>query len=509
MDRSIVYASQQPTADTWLGAERAKMVALGFLSQAVLGSNTVIDGLACTPTTPASLAVNIGAGSIYTMAPVDSSTYSALAADPTTSILKQGILSASTAITLTPPSTSGYAINYLIQAAFSEIDTDSLILPYFNSANPLVPLSGPAGSGTSQPTWRRGRISIVAKAGIAASAGSQITPSPDAGYVGICVVTVANGATQLTSSNISSYSAAPKVGVKLPDVPKWVQGSSYSWGVDVGTANAIVAIMDPVVTAYTPGLRVTIKKINSANTGAMTIDVGAGAVSLRDYTGAVLNSGAIPAGSIISAVYNGSTFNMIGGNASYTSVTNLTANSGDGVEVTAGGLVNFRVSRGTQDNTVNSGDLWPRGDAGDGTCRYMTTSDFISWARGAVISPTIAIAEGSGPQSVTIAGRAGQKLLILTQYEGSEDTVGGWPTNYIVGSLTLSANGTQIASKNIRCHLNWIDIWSAGRQNLTARAMGFQQYEIPSAGNYTFTALAKNLSNVNFSNPTSILVFGV
>lgn len=510
MDRTLVYAAQQPTADTWLGAERAKMIAQGFLSQAVFGTNVVADGLACTPTTPASLAVNIGAGSIYAMAPVDSSVYSALAADPSTSIMKQGVLANATSLTLVPPVAAGYAINYLIQAAFSEVDTDATILPYFNSANPLVPFSGPAGSGASQPTWRRGRVSLVAKAGIAASAGAQITPSPDAGYVGLWVVTVANGATQITSQNIAGYAAAPYISVKLPDVPKWVQSGSYAWGVDTGTANAIVAAMSPVIAAYSAGMRVTIKKVNYANTGAMTIDLGPGAVSLRDYTGAVLNSGAIPAGSVIEAVYNGSTFNMVGGNASYTSVTNLTANSGDGVEVTQSGAVNFRVARGTYDSTIADGDLWPRGDGVDGTCRYMNTIDFAAWARGAILAPTLSIAEGSGPQSVTIAGRAGQKLLILTQYDGAESLgYNGWPTNYIVGNLVLTANGTQIASKSIRCHLDWIDIWSAGRANLTARTLGFAQYTIPSAGNFTFTATAKNLSNVNFSNPSSILVFGV
>lgn len=510
MDRSIVYPAQQPTAETWLGAERAKMVSQGFLSQAVLGSNTVVDGLLCTPTTPASLAVNISPGSIYATAPVDSSVYGSLAADPSKSITKQGILSSPASLTLVPPVAAGYSINYLIQAAFSEVDTDNIVLPYFNSNNPLVPLSGPSGSGASQPTWRRGAVALVAKGGVAASSGSQITPAPDPGYVGICVVTVANGATQITSGNISKYAPAPYVGVKLPDVPKWVQAASYAWAQDNGSANAIVAVMDPPVTAYTPGLRITIRKINSPNTGAMTIDIGAGAVSLRDYTGAVLTAGSVPGGSIIEAVYNGSTFNMVGGNASFTNVTNLTANSGDGIEVTNAGAVNFRVSRGTQDSTIEFGDIWPRGDGIDGTLRYVNTFELIEYLRKNVVWPVGGESTGFGPQSITFFCKKNSLIMIDSFYEGGEETVAGWPSNYIVGSLRVLLNGGLYTSQNIRCYLNWIDIWSAGRQNLTAPMQQRFFWSAPSDGSYTFQAVAKKLDGTsNYNNTTRISAYGV
>ena len=59
MDRNIVYPGAIPLDTDLLSPNLNAMIGLGFLAQAVLGTSTVVDGLACQPTTPASMSVTI------------------------------------------------------------------------------------------------------------------------------------------------------------------------------------------------------------------------------------------------------------------------------------------------------------------------------------------------------------------------------------------------------------------------------------------------------------------
>jgi hypothetical protein len=74
-----------------------------------------------------------------------------------------------------------------------------------------MPYSGAGGNGVSQAQTRKCGVAVQVKAGTAATTGSQVTPTPDAGYIGLWVVTVANGQTTITSGNISLYPGAPLV----------------------------------------------------------------------------------------------------------------------------------------------------------------------------------------------------------------------------------------------------------------------------------------------------------
>ena len=224
MDRSIVYSQEQGRSTDFLFAQRAAMIGLSKLAQAVLGASTCVNGLACTATSPASLSVNIAKGEIYSMGNVDSSAYGVLPADTSDTILKQGIVLATTNLATPAPTTSGYSINYLIEAIYQDTDTTNVVLPYFNSANPTQPLSGQSNSGTSQPTQRQGQCVLAVKAGTAAATGSQTTPTPDAGYVGLWVVTVPYGATGVTSGNIAQYTGAPFLSVTLQNILSGLPG---------------------------------------------------------------------------------------------------------------------------------------------------------------------------------------------------------------------------------------------------------------------------------------------
>src|SRR6476646_9560805 len=129
MDRVIVYPGAIPLDTDILNVSRNVMGALGFLMKAVFGSTTVVDGLSCTPSSPPTLAVRVGPGSVTQFLPFETSPYGSLAADTSFFIPKMGCLTDETAFVMSAPLSVGQSINYLIQAAFLESDTGPEVLP--------------------------------------------------------------------------------------------------------------------------------------------------------------------------------------------------------------------------------------------------------------------------------------------------------------------------------------------------------------------------------------------
>jgi hypothetical protein len=216
MDRQIVYPASIPLDTDFLSLNRNTMVAIGTALQAALGTNVIADGLTCQPTIPASLSVTVGPGSITQLGPVDIQSYGSLPADSADQIVKMGINLGSTSFSLTPPAIPGQSIIYLIEGSFTESDTTPVVLSYVNAANPAQPYSGPGNSGTAQNTQRIERVQLQLKAGAAANTGSQTAPSVDSGWSGLYLVTVNNGQTTITASNIAVHSASPFLNFKLP-----------------------------------------------------------------------------------------------------------------------------------------------------------------------------------------------------------------------------------------------------------------------------------------------------
>jgi hypothetical protein len=215
MDRIIVYPGGIPLDTDLLSTNRNAMVALGYLAQAALGSGTVVDGLACLPTSPALLTVNVGPGSIAQMTVLEANPYGSLAADTTDPLVKVGINTGTTSFALAAPTTSGQSINYLIQATLLESDINPVVLPYYNAANPAQPFSGPNNSGTPQNTERSQRASLQLKAGAPAITGTQSTPPVDSGWVGLYVIAVNFGQSQITAAGITTLPTAPFIAFKL------------------------------------------------------------------------------------------------------------------------------------------------------------------------------------------------------------------------------------------------------------------------------------------------------
>lgn len=302
MDRQIVWSGAIPLETDLLNTNKYAMIGLAKLAAAIMGSSTYVRGLDCVPTSPASMVVNVGAGEIYSLDNIDNTAYSSLAADTTHSILKQGILLDAASFTLTAPGTSGYSVNYLIQATYSDTDNGATVLPYYNADNPTSAWSGPNNSGTSQSTVRKGVCTVSMKAGVAATTGTQTTPSPDTGYTGLYVITVAQGATTVTAANISKYANAPF----LPEtgLVDGIQRGALNYAADTGAANAYVVNINPGVLSLSDGMSVSFKATN-ANTGSSTLNVcGTGAYPLITIGGQTLVGGEIPASSLVNVQWS-------------------------------------------------------------------------------------------------------------------------------------------------------------------------------------------------------------
>lgn len=229
MDRSIVYPGSIPLDSDLLSTNRNTLVAIGALVQATLGTASIADGLALSPTAPASLSITVGPGSITSLSTVDQNAYGSLPADTADPLMKMGVNLAATTIALAAPTTTGQSVSYLIQAAFQESDANPVVLPYYNAANPSQPYLGPNNTGVAQSTQRTQRVQLQVKASAPAITGTQITPPVDSGWSGLAVVVVAYGQTQITATNILPIPTAPLIPFKLPNLrPGFSQITAFS-----------------------------------------------------------------------------------------------------------------------------------------------------------------------------------------------------------------------------------------------------------------------------------------
>lgn len=218
MDRQIVYPGAIPLDTDILNAQRSTMIALGYLAQATLGTQAAACGLSCSPTTPETMSVNVGPGCMSQLSVVDAQAFGSLPAEPTTPLVKLGVNTQSTSFTLTAPSGSGLAVNYLIEGSFLEADADPVVLPYYNAASPSIPYSGPNNDGASQNTQRLQSVQLQVKAGTPATAGQQQTPAVDAGWSGLYVITVQSGQTAIGPANIAAMPGGPLIPWTLPSL---------------------------------------------------------------------------------------------------------------------------------------------------------------------------------------------------------------------------------------------------------------------------------------------------
>lgn len=92
-----------------------------------------------------------------------------------------------------------------------------------------------------------------------------------------------------------------------------VQNNAFTYAADTGSTDAYAITLASAPTAYTAGMVVHFKA-NTANTGACTLNVnGLGAVAIKKLGGTKdLSDDEIKAGQIVTVVYDGTNFQMIG-----------------------------------------------------------------------------------------------------------------------------------------------------------------------------------------------------
>lgn len=316
MDRQIIYPGQIPLDTDLLFAQRFGLEGLGRFIAAVMGQAgvTVVDGLAVTQSTPASLNIMVSPGTIMVEGAIDNASYGSLAAQPARKIMCQGALKDAQTVPITVPVTVGHSINYLIQVGFNLTDEEPIVLPYYNADNPDLPYSGPENSGVAQMTVRRGVAVVTAKASSSAVTGTQVTPSADPGSYPLAVVTVAYGATTLTSANITQHPLAPYLIAKLPEIPYRTQEGIWIYGQASGTANALTTTLFPKPAVYPKAM---IVKAAANNTGAATINPnGLGAVPIVQANGDPLTADMIIANMPMLLIFNGSAYFLMNVNTS-------------------------------------------------------------------------------------------------------------------------------------------------------------------------------------------------
>lgn len=372
MDRQIVYPGSIPLDTDILSVQRNTMLALGFLAQATLGSNTVVDGLACTPQLVPNMTFNVGPGSILSLSNVDANAFGSLAADTTDALVKMGINLGTTVFTVTAPGTTGQSRNYLIQAAFQEADASAVVLPYYNSSNPAVAYSGPANSGAAQNTQRLQSVNLQMKTGVAATTGTQVTPTPDGGFVGLWVITVAYAQTSVTAGNIARLGTAP-----------FVDGPVTGRGVQPGRLLGTQTFSTAGTSTYIPtqGTNSVEAEVigggaaggGSAATGAAQVSGGAGGGGggyarkriTSAFSGVTVTVGAGGVGGV-------GTAGGAGGASSFGAL--VTATGGSGGSLGAAATANGFPQGGAQGGTGTGGDVNAKGGLGMYALYFATVS---------------------------------------------------------------------------------------------------------------------------------------
>lgn len=221
MDRPIIYTQENIRGFDLAKGWQDALKATGKEAQSILGgTTTVAAGLAATQTSPQSLSINIGTGSIFELAALDATAAGDLPVDGG-SYFMQGINWATQQVTLsTSALAAGQSQWALVQAAFGLVDVirsgdpNAGVLPFYNSSNPSVPLQGQGGSGSALNTERTAAVVFSVVYGTPATTGSEVPPSAAANNVGLYLIDLTYGQTTISTGQI--LTAGPSVGTGVP-----------------------------------------------------------------------------------------------------------------------------------------------------------------------------------------------------------------------------------------------------------------------------------------------------
>jgi Right handed beta helix region len=95
----------------------------------------------------------------------------------------------------------------------------------------------------------------------------------------------------------------------LLQAAKGIRSQYMNWAIDTGSANLLSCSFDPPIGSYNVGLTIRVR-INATNTGAATIDAGAGRVPIKLMNGGGTGPGDLPGSGVAEFTYDGAAFQM-------------------------------------------------------------------------------------------------------------------------------------------------------------------------------------------------------
>lgn len=150
-----------------------------------------------------------------------------------------------------------------------------------------IPLN--AGTGTVNP-------GLINELAWYAASGDVVSGLPTAN----------NGVLTTDSGGVPGIRTTLPAGLTIPGYAtiRGVQNQQYSYAPDTGTTNAYVIALTPSISSYTDGQFFGMTAA-STNTGASTLNAGAGAVSIFNNDGSTLGANSILASGSYEFIYNG------------------------------------------------------------------------------------------------------------------------------------------------------------------------------------------------------------
>ncbi len=202
MDRTLRYAGQIPLVEQMMQAEQSAYVGLGAVINSVMGASSFVsDGFIVTP--ESGLTISVGPGTLTGngTSGADPRGYGVLPATTLPSA-KQYQTTAPTTLTLTAGATNTI---YVTGATF--VDDTDVVLPFYNSANPLQPFNGVNNQGTALPTTRKDVATVTVTTGLV----------PAGGFL-LYTITLPAGATSVSPSEVITPPSSSLLPFKLPQL---------------------------------------------------------------------------------------------------------------------------------------------------------------------------------------------------------------------------------------------------------------------------------------------------
>lgn len=216
--------------------------------------------------------------------------------------------------------TQGWVLDRLLSRPFLTVDSTTIKAPpAAPAAHALFVVPADATGAwvgqTHKLAYYHGAAWVFREAPVAKVVGASDTGKyyrrTESGWAEFTATATASGLVQFAApAEVLAAAVADKV-VSPATIAPAVQSGLWSYAAAGGTANALTAVLDPPMSAYSAGLMLRVRTGAAANTGPMTLDAGAGPAAIKRRDGAALGADDVPAASILELVYDGTAWRLM------------------------------------------------------------------------------------------------------------------------------------------------------------------------------------------------------